>query len=535
MVVKKVFIWWLCFILFTPFLDALPTINVSAEVQWNTIYENQPIKGTLTITRDLNQKVNKESFKMSGKPLKVDFVQETKIAENSPLVVDIYSFEIPGMSKGLQMLPAISVEIDGKPYESIPSTFEVLPGTGTSGPYIKLENIYQGEKILYPGQRALVGYRYSYNASFDLTKEELPLLYAENLKKVGEKEIKNFQSGNLSITEITQYVEAAKAGEYKYGPSVVAGIPYTEDNRGNRTYLKTVLSSEAPVLTIQVDNFPIAGKPASFNGAVGQFDFAVNMETPHEVREGDEVKLKMTVFGKGQLEKVLPPDLCCQPGFSGLFKNSDLPPVGQIKADTKIFQAALYPTTPLITAIPSIEFSWFDPVKKTYEKKRSVSIPLTVLPSHLEQEPSLKDKMAQANVSEVMRPLLIAANYFLENKNLRNRFFGSFWVIGLIPLGCLFIFFQLAYKREKEKSSLLKFSQSDHLFKEALAKKKEKGFFALLEKAFDRLVEEKNLEEKPEELKQFFDKINRMRFSGKEKIDLPGLILEADRLFNKFR
>lgn len=535
MVIERTPIWIFLLLLCAFSLEALPTINVAANVQWKSIYENQPIQGTLTITHDLNQKVNPGSVQLEGRPLKVTFVQQTKIAENSPLVIDIYNFEIPGMPKGLQLLPSISVEIDGKRYESTPSTFEVLPGTGSSGPYIKLENIYKGDKTLYPGQRAMIGYRYSYNPSFDLTKEELPLLNADNLKKIGEKEIKNFQSGNLSITEITQFVEAVKPGEFKFGPSTVAGIPYTEDSRGNRTYIKKVVTTEAPALTILVENFPNAGKPASFNGAVGQFDFAVNMLTSKEVRQGDEVKLKMTISGKGQLEKIMPPDLCCQPGFSGLFKDSDLPPVGKVEGNSKTFISTLYPMTQMIQAVPAIEFSWFDPVSKKYEKMSSEPFPLLVKAAP-HQMPSLTNEIAMATPIDSLKPLEISGNYLLANLDLHNRIFGSYWVFALLPLGCLFIFFQVAYRQEKEKQGKQTLKRSDELFNEAiLAKRDEKTFFALLEKAFTALRAEKGLKSEPEEARQFFEKLNYARFSGKGKVDLTEVILEANTLFNRLK
>ena len=113
--VKKLLI---LFLISVSSLNALETIQVSAGVQWANIYENQPIEGTVSVTHDIGQKIDVDSIKIGNKPLKVTLDKEVKIATNSPLVITIYRFTIPGMSKGLQLLPAISVNIAGKTYSS---------------------------------------------------------------------------------------------------------------------------------------------------------------------------------------------------------------------------------------------------------------------------------------------------------------------------------------------------------------------------------------------------------------------------------
>ena len=231
----------------------------------------------------------------------------------------------------------------------------------------------EGTQPLYPGQRALVGYRYLYNTSVQLTEENLPLLETTDFRKIGEKIIKDSEQGNLSITDVWQIIEAQQPGEYTYGPSVIAGKPYVQDASGKRVYLKPSLKSEIPPFKVVVDAFP-SGKPGSFNGAVGNFSFTQNLLSAPELRVSDRIDLQMIVSGTGQLDNLMAPDLCCQPGFSGFFKTSDLPTVGKIENNKKIFVVPLYPLTPYVKEIPSVEFSYFDPVKKVYKQDSCAAI-----------------------------------------------------------------------------------------------------------------------------------------------------------------
>src|SRR5262249_40157844 len=121
-------------------------------------------------------------------------------------------------------------------------------------------------------------------------------------------------------------------------------------------------------------------KPLSFNGAVGQFNFSAKLLSSPKVKVGDTMKLLLEVSGQGQLENVLPPDLCCQAGFSGLFKTSDLPPQTEMKENTKSFIVEIAPLFPTIDSIPPIAFSYFDPSFNQYQTIITPGIPIQVQP-----------------------------------------------------------------------------------------------------------------------------------------------------------
>ena len=63
------------------------------------------------------------------------------------------------------------------------------------------------------------------------------------------------------------------------------------------------------------------------------------------------------------------------------FRIPDDPTTGLVEGSTKVFTETLRPTTPTLTEIPSIPFSFFDPVLERYVTVRSEPIPISVSPS----------------------------------------------------------------------------------------------------------------------------------------------------------
>lgn len=510
--------------------------SVFTEVQWENIYENQPIEGFISVTHDKQFKVDEQSFTINGQPLKVTFDKEVSFSPSSPLSISIYKFQVPGMARGLQILPEISVKVNGKIYKSPPISFQVQgleKQIATMQPSLKLETI-GGENALYPGSRTQVGYRYIYNTNIELTAEYLPLLDVKNFRKIGDKDIKDVQEGIVTIHTILQNVEAIEPGTFTYGPSVVEGNAYQERG-GKKIYLQPKLVAEAPIVTLTVKDFPAEGKPASFNGAVGQFTFKVAMETANQVRLGDKIELRLDISGSGQLENVKSPDLCCQPGFSGLFKTSDLPPAGKITGNTKTFQVEIYPLSVAIDSVPPIEFSYFNPAKEKYESIISPGIPITILPAPQQQK---EEPLAVSETA--IQP--IQGVFPLKSSDLHDRFMGTYWVLGLIPAGLIAIFFQYALIHDKEKQkNEKKLTSSKDLFQQAIAETDERAFFANLQSSFQLLLFEKGFIQNSsiaiEDLPDQFEQIKLLfadRFSNKPKLDRMAVIKQAEALFKQY-
>lgn len=130
--------------------------------------------------------------------------------------------------------------------------------------------------------------------------------------------------------------------------------------------VETVALSSKPV-TINVKPLPEEGKPVSFNGAVGNFNFKALLEkTSFSADEAG--KLVLTIEGAGNLQLITAPDIVWPQqieAFEATIKDDllqmDVPVSGQ-----KTIEIPFTVTAPGKYELPSISFSYFDPAAGVY-------------------------------------------------------------------------------------------------------------------------------------------------------------------------
>ena len=260
------------------------------------------------------------------------------------------------------------MKVNGKTYYSVPTTYEVREIASSSD--FSLEAFVEGPTTCYPGQKTTLCYRICYKNEIEVTFQYMPLLEAHGLRRIGEHSVKSFFEHGCRIQEIRQQVETVEPGDFTYDSSIIEGFTFKEGFFGRRQYNQTKMRAETSPLTIHVNAFPENQKPKSFMGASGEFIFEVKMLTPQKNYVGDKIKLEITISGRGNLDNLRLPDIARQKGFSD-FRFNDLSPVGKIQGLSKIFILELRPLSPNIEEIPSIEFSFFDPVMESYKVMQS--------------------------------------------------------------------------------------------------------------------------------------------------------------------
>jgi hypothetical protein len=142
----------------------------------------------------------------------------------------------------------------------------------------------------------------------------------------------------------------------------------------------TATLAESPIVARAL---PDAGRPASFRGAVGQFELRVAAK-PTQIAVGDPITLSISVVdrsrGGEELKTLQPPPVDAEVLGSAFRVPSD-PLAGTVDGAMKTFTQTIRPTTTNVTQIPPIEFSWFDPAKGQYVTTRSQPIDIRVSPS----------------------------------------------------------------------------------------------------------------------------------------------------------
>lgn len=427
-------------------LHAADDIEITASVENNTAIEKAPITGLITITHPKQQTVDLHAFKMEKRALPVELIREENIGN---LVVSIYRFRLDPQPKGLYLLPAITVSIGRKTVTSIPVSYEVkAPSKAVIGSpektIFRLEALYEGPSPLHIGERGFLIYRIYFNKSLDLTLSKLPFVKQKDFRQIGDVEVEEKQEGNISFQEIKVAIEAIKAGSFTYGPAILEGVVYQTNIHGEKERIETV-RAEAPPLTVVVVPFPANQIPPSFNGAVGEFSIKASIMGPSETYVGDQVQVLVTISGQGNLSDIRLPNLLCQPGFSGLFHQNDLPPAGKVKGDTKEFILLLRPQSTLIKEIPSIEFSYFNPEKKQYIRLKTTPLPLAI--KALPETASTRQQAAHTTPGQWREslnhvpPTNIKGIESTVSQSLHQKTLGI-WVILIIPFGIMLLWFQ---------------------------------------------------------------------------------------------
>lgn len=197
------------------------------------------------------------------------------------------------------------------------------------------------------------------------------------------------------------------------------------------SFQQSVQKSE-PV-AIEVLPLPVDGRPADFSGGVGEFDVnaAVNKT---ELKAGDSVMLTVVVQGRGNVSNIQEPKAAWPKGLD-LYESKGRSKTSPGGIGEKVFELLLIPRASGEVTIPPVSFSFFNPAKKTYEKKSSDPIVLRVQPGDPNSSaPSNPVSQANPNASpqEDWMSLKIAAIQHLFSTALA-------WIIliGLMLLGTI--------------------------------------------------------------------------------------------------
>jgi hypothetical protein len=132
-------------------------------------------------------------------------------------------------------------------------------------------------------------------------------------------------------------------------------------------------------LTVQVNDMPIANKPSSYNGAVGNFTLESNIDKT-EITTDETSTITLTVRGNGNLKLIGAPSV----NFPTDFQSYDPKIKDTITSNDntiagyKTFKYTCEPTIVGDFTVPSTEFSFYDPTTKSYKTLTSPSYVLHV-------------------------------------------------------------------------------------------------------------------------------------------------------------
>ncbi|SUB89796.1 Uncharacterised protein [Porphyromonas macacae] len=132
-------------------------------------------------------------------------------------------------------------------------------------------------------------------------------------------------------------------------------------------------------VNIDVTPLPAEDKPGSFNGAVGQFSMKVNLSS-QKPKTNESMTVTVDITGEGNLKLLSSPELKFPDTFEVYdpkVENKIEVTAGGVRGSRTIEYYAVPRQTGEYT-LPEFEFSFFDPVSKSYKTLKSRSVSLSV-------------------------------------------------------------------------------------------------------------------------------------------------------------
>ena len=429
-------------------LDA-EEIQLSASVNSYIATDDRPIEGLVTVVHPEEVTIDPSVFSVDGKALPVVFVEDGSQSVFSSqdghikeirVLSSVYKFQIEAQGPGGHVLPPITLTLGGKNHFSQAVSYKIHEAA--ISPHFGLEAIVDGSTQLYPGQRTELVYRIYYDVSVDPTYQQLPLLDAQGFRRIGEVISQNSKQDAFDVHELRQSVEAVKPGEFVFGPSRIDGIVAAADEESALpTGFSSYLRAQTASVTLHVKDFPQAGKPKSFKGAVGSFSFHVKPVTPTEISFGDKIELEVAIRGIGDINSIAISDIIEDPGFGRLFKVNEGAVISESTPTKKVFRVKVVPLLAALKEIPSLEFTSFNPKTEEYEVHKSSPFSLKVSSAEGSKEMIVDEKEAlhHGGAGKLHHEEVSIGD--LKHEKLGWR------VLWLVPAGGMLLAFQAVLRR----------------------------------------------------------------------------------------
>ena len=187
---------------------------------------------------------------------------------------------------------------------------------------------------------------------------------------------------------------------------------------GATSYEDIPINTKSKSIAIEILPLPEIGKPESFIGAVGDFNYKVDV-TRNELKANDAFNLKMIITGNGNLKLINAPTLKLPDGFE-----SYDPKITESN-NSKMFDFLIIPRKEGVFTLNNLDFSYFDLNSKKYITKSAKIIKINVLaPDQNSNEAKIFSSQTKIKETENDIRYIKKEDFFLIKSE--NEFFNSF-------------------------------------------------------------------------------------------------------------
>lgn len=370
-----------------------------------------------------------------------------------------YTYFLTPTRKGKITIAQAAIEIDGEVYKTTPVQIEVTQAVNNpNSPQARAnaiadENLHLVAEISkrnpFLNEAITVIYKLYFSSEISVSnvnEVEMPKYsdFWSHLIPIPKLEIKRGEFKGQPYNYVTwrkTVLYPQKTGKLVIEPltlNVSVDVPTNRrDFFGNRIYQKTPKMITAGQRIIDVRPLPLAGRPDNFDGAVGDFDLNVKFNKT-ALKSSESFQATVKVAGRGNLKLFSLPKLSA-PSSLEVYEPEHKE---EVRTNLLGMQGSIEDTYTIIPQyqgnypIPSVSFSYFDPVKELYVSLQSEEQLIDVF-----EGPTASSK--NPGVKLPQKTTISADPYFdfikLDTALLpmdQKDFYGSmiFWILLLSPL-----------------------------------------------------------------------------------------------------
>ncbi|WP_235270968.1 BatD family protein [Flavobacterium sp. 316] len=427
------------------------------------------------------------------------------------------------LNQGKFTIAPASIEYEGKIFKSNPITFTIteareVPKDPNSPDYIAGEGIHLVSEVSksnpYINEPVTIVYKLYFDPNFRL----------RNFEERESPKYKGFWSQNIEVKDLQpelvtyngqQYgmivlkravLYPLEQGDKEIEPltiSLEVNVPKREQIGSfvRSIYVPTTKNVSTGVKKIKVKGFPEEGKPLSFTGAVGKFDFSVK-PSKEELKSGESLNLEISVSGNGNLKLFNLP----KPEFPSVFEVFDPEHKEQVNVPLSGMNGSISDNYTIIPqfkgkyTIKPIEFSYFDLKTNSYKTVTSEEVTINVLdnPNFTSTQNNPTDTGKQKVVKSVNFQFIKLKSEFAEVS--KKDFLGTKLFYALLFAPFLIVPIIILVRKKKEAIDADEFGnkirRNNRLAKKYLSEaKKQKGnkvpFYMAMEKALHNFLKAK--------------------------------------------
>ena len=411
-----------------------------------------------------------------------------------------YSYYVVATSIGDITIGPASVDYKGKTYKTSPVAIKVVKGqtqpqaqqTQDNSSGISKEQIAQNlfivaeadKKSAYKGEQITVTYKLF--SKLEIGSPQINKL--PQYKSFWAEELQTSNSltwqpemfkGQRYQTALLKKVAlfATKDGELAVSPLELNVPVVLSRRRSNRSLFDEFFNdsffsrketvdylAKSNELKVRIKPLPEQGKPESFNGAVGEFNFKTSLDKT-ETETNEPITLKVNISGRGNIKLLDVPKLDLPTGFEQYDpKTSESIDRNNTVTGSKTAEYLIVPRIAGIKEIPPVEFSYFSPAKGKYITVSSPSYTLNIKRGDNPIEPAVSgfSKEDVKLLSEDIR-FIKTSDFNLEKKQTVKTIQSWFWLSMVIPLFAFFAFIGIRKRQDKLSGNvqLLKYQKAE--------------------------------------------------------------------------